>query len=457
MAQKFINGETKVRPGVFYRYTSNQDRTAGAEDGIAAIVMNATWGPQETVTVHDKKSSIEKAYGSEVAAMLFDAGVTRVYAYRLKGSGGAKATATLSTGVTLTAKYEGLGVALKAKTQGKLGDSTKKQLLILDGTKLLEVFEFDVSQTDEAQNLVEAVANSEYITASKTSAGVIANQEVTFSGGVNPTVTAAGYEAGFEALEQYRYNVLLTDSVDNAVALLLAAYSNTAEDDGKQFIGVCGAPTSVAFADRKSYAAALNNKNVVYFGGGWTLADGTTIDGAKAVAYTAGIIAATPSSESIVHATIAGATDTTEKLTNAQYVEAIQNGLLLTSIGPNGQVWYDAGVTTLVTPTATEDDGWKKIKRVKVRKELFDRVDRMVSPLVGNVNCNPDGIAAVIQAGMGVIADMVSEGKILEGAEMIVDPEHQYGADSAWFLITATDVDSLEKIYLHFNFNYTQD
>ena len=130
--------------------------------------------------------------------------------------------------------------------------------------------------------------------------------------------------------------------------------------------------------------------------------------------------------------------------------------MLMLSIGPNGQIWFDAGVNTLVDPASNEDDGWKKIKRTKVRIELMDRLDRVIAPLAGKVNCDADGIGAIIQVGMGVINEMVAERKLAEGASIIEDPDHEYSGDSAWFLIAADDIDSLEKIYLHYQFRYSQ-
>ena len=51
----------------------------------------------------------------------------------------------------------------------------------------------------------------------------------------------------------------------------------------------------------------------------------------------------------------------------------------------------EQGINTLVLPTAKEDEGWKKIKRVKVRFELFQRLNDTVEPLIGRINNDPDG------------------------------------------------------------------
>ena len=87
----------------------------------------------------------------------------------------------------------------------------------------------------------------------------------------------------------------------------------------------------------------------------------------------------------------------------------------------------------------------------------MDRIDRAVAPLVGKVNCDADGVAAVIQAGMGVITSMIAERKLMAGATMTLDADNPYTADSAWFVIQADDIDTIEKLYLHYQFRYSQN
>ncbi len=46
MAQIFREGEIKVRPDVYYRYSNKgKNDNVGAVDGINALVMQAAWGP----------------------------------------------------------------------------------------------------------------------------------------------------------------------------------------------------------------------------------------------------------------------------------------------------------------------------------------------------------------------------------------------------------------------------
>lgn len=460
MAYTYVEGEKKVRPGVYQRYSKRGNGNAdGALNGVVAFVMKSNWGPTDKVTAHDTAKSIRETYGTgesvEAACAIIAAGATTVYIQRPNGKNGTegtKGTADIGTAVTLGAKYPSsrtLTVIVKAKA----ADATKKQVVVTEGTTVLETLEFTVSETDETDAIIAAVAESKYITATKKEAGVVTVGDYELKG-TDPTVTAADYAEAYYALEPYRYNVLVTDSVDADVFATLCAYTAEAYENGKLIMAVGGDKTSTDLETRMSKAAACNSERIVYFGGAWEDEAGNAVDGVKAIAYVAGVIAATPCSRGIVHSVINGATDVPEKLTNAQYIEAINHGLLLVSVGPDGQVWFDSGINTLINLADNQDEGWKKIRRVKTRYELMDRIDRTLAPKVGKINCDADGIAYIIQSATSVIKNMIAEGKLSAGS-FYEDLNNPHAGDSAWFIIECDDIDSLEKIYLHYQYRYS--
>ncbi len=120
-----------------------------------------------------------------------------------------------------------------------------------------------------------------------------------------------------------------------------------------------------------------------------------------------------------------------------------------------GNVWIESGVTTLNMPQGEDDEGWKKIKRTKIRKELMNRASATVEPLIGNINNDDDGRATVLIAIGNLLQLMFTEGKLLEGSSIEVDKNNPPEGDSAWFNIYADDVDSLEKMYFVYKFRYS--
>ena len=473
MAVFYNAGEIKTRPGVYQRHTNiGFDIPAYAQDGICAIPVRAVWGPLGKVVKNNTIKELEENFGTGAYSMehtvpaaeaMFNGGASVVYTYRL-GTGGTKASKEITTGLTATAKYVGT-MPISVAVQNKIGDTTRKQMQVYVGTTLVEKFDFAADGANEGANLLAAAKNSAYIDLAAETAPatvpVLAVASGALEGGVNPTVANEDYSKAFAALEPYYYNTIALDVDDDenmTLSLLLQAYLAGAYEYGKLAIIVVGEKATVPFADRCAHARAFNDAKVVYLGGGWMVGTENK-DGVMAICHTAGVIAATPSNQGITHTIINGATDLCESLTFAQYVEAIEAGMLMVAMSPEGTIWYDSGINTLVSPeTATQDDGWKKIRRAKVRFELINRLDMALAPKVGRVSQDSDGISDIIQAGQRVLDAMANnEGKLMPGAKFVEDPSNPASGDSAWFIVQADDSDSLEKIYLHYQFRYSQN
>lgn len=470
MAVFYKEGERKTRPGIYQRHTNTGfDSLAGAQDGICAIPVRSTWGPLGKVIKNTLVNQLWSNYGSgtygegftvPAAAAMFGGGASTVYTYRL-GTGGKQASKVITEGLTVTAKYPGT-MEIRVAVQQKIGDMALKQLLVYAGTTQVEVFEFAADGKTEGANLIAAAAKSAYVTiagAAETVA-VLAAASGALEGGEDPKITNEDYSKAFAAFEPYYYNTIALDKDDDenmTLSLLLQEYLKNAYELGKLGIIVVGEKTSVAFEDRLAHARSFNDAKVVYLGGGY-LAGSEDRDGVMAICHLAGVIAATPSNRGIVHTVIDGATDVCESLTYAQYEDAIRAGMLMVSLSPDGEIWYDSGINTLVKPEGgTQDDGWKKIRRTKTRFEMIDRLDRELMPKVGRVSADSDGVADVVQTGQRVLNAMVSEGKLFTGAKFVEDPANPFEGDSAWFIIQADDIDSLEKIYLQYQFRYSQN
>lgn len=469
MAIYFTEGEVKNRPGVYQRHTNvGHPKANTATDGICAIPIQAAWGPLGTVVKNTTTADLKNNYGTgtygagftvPAAAAMFNAGASTVYTYRL-GTGGKQASLTVD-GLTITAKYPGT-MPISVAVQSKLGDASKKQFIVYVGTTQAEIWEFAADSTAEGANLIAATADSKYVTVTGEAATVAALTVATgaLTGGENPTVTNEDYSKAFAALEVSYYNCIALDVDDDAdmtLSLMLQEYMANARQFGKLGMAVVGEKTTVAFETRLAHASAFNDGNVVYLGGGY-MAGKQSKDGVLAICRAAGDIAKTPSNEGITHAVIDEATDLCETLTFAQYVAAINAGALMLSKSPNGDIWYDSGITTLIDPEpGTQDDGWKKIRRAKTRYELIDRLDRALAPKVGRVSADSDGIADIIQTGRRVLDAMVTERKLLPGATFTEDIENPFSGDSAHFIIQADDIDSLEMIYLQYQFRYSQN
>ena len=470
MAIFFTEGEIKNRPGVYQRHTNiGFSKVVSSTDGFCAIPIQATWGPLGKVLKNVTESDLRSNYGAgeygegytvPAAAAMFEGGASVVYTYRL-GTGGKQASLKLDNSMTVTAKYPGT-LAISVAIQAKLGDATKKQFLVYVGTTQAETWEFAADTKAEGANLIAAVANSKYVTVTGETATVstLAVASGALTGGENPTVTNNDYSTAFAALEPYYYNTIALDVNDDenmTLSLMLKEYLDSAYQLGKLGIAVVGVSTDTPFEDRLALCAAFNDAKVVFLGSGYMVANEAR-DGVLAICYTAGVIGATPANQGITHAVIDGATDLCESVTFQQYEAAIASGMLMMSRSTEGEIWYDSGVNTLTAPeVGTQDDGWKKIRRVKTRFEMIDRIDRALNPKVGRISAGTDGISDIIQTGQRVLNAMVTEGKLMAGATFSEDASNPASGDSAWFIIQADDLDSMELIYLQYQFRYSQN
>ena len=468
MGATYTAGEAKIRPGVYSRYENKSTGAiAGADDGKVAVVIQSNWGPLGVATVIESSEDIAKTYGNggnvDVAQKIYDTGAAQLIVVRV-GSGGTKGTLAINDDadaevVTLTTKHEG-NRALSVTIREKLSDANVKEFIVYEGGAVKETLTFTKGAA-EPENLVNAInEGSSFFAATKAADGsgtVGAINQVAITVGTNPAITNEDYSAAFAVLEAYKFNVIAVDTNTTAVHLLLHAFIKRVYENGLLCMGVVGEPTSVAFAERCTNAAAFNDEKIVYVGGAYKKADGTVVEGYKAAAVIAGIIASTPSNQSIVHRVIAGAFEPVEKLTNSQYERGIKSGMILFSENGDGGLWIDSGVNTLVTPAQNQDDGWKKIKRTKVRFELFDRMNRTIAPVIGKINCDSDGIANVVQLGGSVLTAMAAENKILAGGAFVEDTANPHKGDSAWFIIDVDDIDTLEKIYLNYQLRFSSN
>lgn len=470
MGSLFNKGETKVRAGVYRRYgTDSSQIVAGADDGTVAVVLSSNWGPLGEATEITTAATLKEIYGNGTsvagtALRCLNIGANELLVVRA-GSGGTKGTHAVKSGegtaaVTLTTKYES-DRAFSVTIREKLGDSGQKEFIVYEGTAVVEKISF-IAGDGEIAAFVEAINTTSVIfdaVAAEGATGTLAAdvEQAAITVGTNPSVSTESYSEAFAVLEAYRFNVLCIDSADTAVHATLQAFVTRMKANGGLFIAVIGEPTSVSLADRLSHAKAFNDECIVYVGGSGVDNDGKDVEGFEAAAIVAGAIASTPSSESIVHKVLSGLNSVKEKLTDSQHIQAIQSGCVMFSESVDGTVWIESGVNTLVTPSADQDAGWKKIKRVKVRQELFDRIDRTLAPIIGRVRCDNDGIANVIKLGMDVLEAMYRENKIEADYTFVEDPERPHEGDSAWFLISCNDLDALEKIYLSYTFRYSSN
>jgi hypothetical protein len=434
-------------------------------NGVTAVIFKADFGPLNEAVELSADDGYEKTFGTglttDAMKEAISGGARTIIACRV-GNGGQTATITLKSSdgnadaVTVTAKYPG-AKSFTVTIREKLSDSTLKECIIYSGTTEFEKVEFAAGE-GEAGALVEALASSKNFKAELVSgktASVLANvSQSEFTPGEDPNVTNGDYSNAFAQVEPYEFNTICVDTEDTAVHLLLQSFVNRIFDAGSLAQAVVAEKHTVDLETRIAHAAAFNDEKQHYVLNARINEQGTEIDGYQTAARIAGLIGSVASNSSLTHTVISGFTEILERLTNTEIINAEKKGCLVLDYNKSKQVWIDNAINTLITPADNQDDGWKKIRRVKTRFELIRRVNTTTDNLVGKVDNDTNGRSTVISQVQEVGTSMVEEGK-LTSCSVSESSTYTADGDSAWFDIDVVDKDSMEHIYLSFLFRFS--
>ncbi len=465
MAETYIVGETKTRPGAYFNI-QKQGINAASDviNGVTAVCFKSDFGPLNQVVELSRNDGYEDTFGNggttDAIQEVISGGAQTILACRV-GNGGTAATITLNdeggeAAVTITAVYPGKK-EFTVTIREKLSDRTIKECIIYAGTMEFEKVEFTAGE-GEAAALVEALSASKKFKAElKTGKGIAVMLNVSqsiFTTGTDPQITISDYSNAYMQIEPYDFNTICVDTEDPAVHLLLQAFLERVFNVGTLGMGVVAETCSVDYDTRTAHAAAFNDKKMHYVLNAHISEQGTEIDGYRTAARLAGMIGACASNSSLTHTVINGFTEILERLTNSQIIAAEKKGCIVLSYNSAKQVWIDNAINTLITPADNEDDGWKKIRRVKTRFELIRRMNVTADNLVGKVDNDKNGRATVTSQLQAVGNSMVAEGKLIL---CTVSESSVYTADgdSAWFEIGVVDKDSMEHIYLTYKFQFS--
>lgn len=460
-------GEEKERPGVYRRHVNaGGSEIAGTAENVGLAVVSGTWGPLNKPVVTDASDDIASIIGSgkgaNVITQMRIGGANTIMVVRV-GSGGTPASVTLKDNkeadvVTLTTLYP-TSRALTVTIKESLEDETQKLAIIQEGTKELEAVAFAAGATEVA-GIVAAFADSVYVKAVKKAdgSGTLKNiSQSKFSGGTDPTVNTEAYSAGFEASEEETWDGVAVDSDDPAVHTLLYTFINRKFEEGMYPYACVGEPKSVAIDTRIQHAAAFNDYKMHYVLNSWVGTDGVVYEGYLAAARILGMIIAVASNASLTHSVITGAASLNEALKNATIKKALKSGCLVLSLSKSRQVWIEKAINTLTVLSADQDAGWKKIRRMKTRFELEDRIDATLEAMDGTIDNNDNGRATVMSAIVDILDAMAGENKVEAGGTVTLDTSNPPKGDSAWFNISVDDIDSMELIYLTYRYRFAPE
>lgn len=433
--------QNKVLPGVYIDFTS--DRGLGltvSSRGTVAIAEAMSWGPEGTVQEIESSADMTAYTGYPITAVQNrflnemlkgtnrTAAPNKILLYRLNGTGGAQAKATISP-LTATAVYPGvrgndISIAVTALTDP---EESFQVSTIVDGA---------IVDSQVGKTVSDLTANA-WVTFSGTGA-LTANVGTPLTGGIDPVTAATNYTDFLTAIEPYKFDVLIYDGTDSTVRDAMVAFiKRIAEENGVY---------------TQLVASGLTNPDsrfVVNVASGVTLSDGTALTPQQVTWWAGGALAGAQYNESLTYATYPDAVDVSAKLTNSQMEQAITGGQFIL-FADNNVVKVVQDINSLVTYTTDITEPYHKNRVMRLLNTIANDLQAQFSDnYIGVVNNNDDGRMMFKKAIVGYLLDLQQNGGI-QNFDSENDVEVLAGEDIDAIVVNIGlyVVDSVEKIYV---------
>lgn len=484
----FSKSNRPTLPGAYVNFQSQIVETIPSSPGTAvAIPFTHDWGPFETVVRVSSFAEFQNIFGSSDDTAGYRAvrqafqgeglegrgGAGEVVCFRMGGSAAAKASVVLdntsaAAAITLTARYEGTrGNDLTVVTQNHAADNTKNELLILDGTVLVEKYVYtDANITDLAAQIND---RSDWVTAGSVTSGTalaaVSGSDGDLTGGNDGTsLLSADWVAALNGLSIHRFAVLCAYGLtDSGIRATVAAWTDDQNDLGNRFFAVFGGAAAESLSTASSRSAALASPNIVNVGIGTitdtTLGSGQTelaLSTSEFAARVAGVIAARGESQSLTHARFAGV-EITIGATLSELESAFDAGVLALSRDSHATapVHIKTGLTTWTQTDATTDPSkpyliYRQPKYVRTIHGIESDLTRWAEEnIIGQRVINEQTREAVVAEVKTRLTDRQSQGAVQAGWTVGID-QNPPPSDEDEFIALTVSVSfarALEQVY----------
>ena len=432
--------QNKVRPGVYIRFTTNRalGLTVG-ERGVVTICEPMSWGPVGEVMTVANGDDMTPYTGYDITneknrflREIFrgtnrTSPPTTLYLYRPTATSSAKATVTTGT-LTATAKYPGVRgnditivVTEDVDNEGSFFVST-----VVDG---------EIQDQQSAETVADLVPN-DWVDWSGTGA-LTATVGAPLTSGADGTVAASAYSDYLEAIEPYKFDVIIYDGSDSTVQDSMVGFVNRLADENGQYTQLVAANLT-----------APDSRFVINVMSGVTLADGTTLTPQQVTWWAGGATAGAKFNESLTYATYPTAVAVTPLLTNNQIISALQSGQFIL-VADFDEVHVEQDIDSLTTYTTDIGVVYKKNRIIRLCNTIANDIYQQFSQnYIGVVNNNDAGRARFKAAIVGYLYQIQDAEGIQNFDPEDVEVLPGIDIDAIVVNVAFYAVDAVEKIYM---------
>lgn len=432
--------QNKVRPGVYIRFTTNRalGLTVG-ERGVVTICEPMSWGPVGEVMTVANGDDMTPYTGYDITneknrflREIFrgtnrTSPPTTLYLYRPAATSSAKATVTTGT-LTATAKYPGVRgnditivVTEDVDNEGSFFVST-----VVDG---------EIQDQQSAETVADLVPN-DWVDWSGTGA-LTATVGAPLTSGADGTVAASAYSDYLEAIEPYKFDVIIYDGSDSTVQDSMVGFVNRLADENGQYTQLVAANLT-----------APDSRFVINVMSGVTLADGTTLTPQQVTWWAGGATAGAQFNESLTYATYPTAVAVSPLLTNNQIISALQSGQFIL-VADFDEVHVEQDIDSLTTYTTDIGVVYKKNRIIRLCNTIAnDTYQQFSQNYIGAVNNNDAGRARFKAAIVGYLYQIQDAEGIQNFDPEDVEVLPGIDIDAIVVNVAFYAVDAVEKIYM---------
>ena len=432
--------QNKVRPGVYIRFTTNRalGLTVG-ERGVVTICEPMSWGPVGEVMTVANGDDMTPYTGYDITneknrflREIFrgtnrTSPPTTLYLYRPTATSSAKATVTTGT-LTATAKYPGVRgnditivVTEDVDNEGSFFVST-----VVDG---------EIQDQQSAETVADLVPN-DWVDWSGTGA-LTATVGAPLTSGADGTVAASAYSDYLEAIEPYKFDVIIYDGSDSTVQDSMVGFVNRLADENGQYTQLVAANLT-----------APDSRFVINVMSGVTLADGTTLTPQQVTWWAGGATAGAQFNESLTYATYPTAVTVSPLLTNNQIISALNAGQFIL-VADFDEVHVEQDIDSLTTYTTDIGVVYKKNRIIRLCNTIANDIYRQFSQnYIGVVNNNDAGRARFKAAIVGYLYQIQDAEGIQNFDPEDVEVLPGIDIDAIVVNVAFYAVDAVEKVYM---------
>lgn len=244
-----------------------------------------------------------------------------------------------------------------------------------------------------------------------------------------------------DKFEARPFNVFVFDGeTDSAEQTNTLDWLEGCREEKKHFFFVTGgsAEDDEDIEEGNSRSTKLEDDYVINLVNGVVIEDKEYSSGEYA-AYIAGLVAGTPINQSITYTTVR-VDDVTKRLKNSEIEGALKKGSLVL-MHDGEKVKVEQGVTT----------SGDKIRKVSGRQAISTDIERTArESYIGKLDNNEAGQMTLISAIKSYLERLETE-NVLTDQIVDLDPQRESIGDKVYLVISYTEIDSMERIFLTIN------